>query len=263
MSGAGVAAALRRRAPNVVSNSSSSVKSNTDQQVKPRPLTMQEVLMQTRNNVMALQQSYAQMTKRIQLLEEDKSNLYQQNVEKDSIIRVLENKVMALEQGHVNVGTNTLESTNDNVHNLSLDVADVKNMIIKLQNKIIDEDYSKILKKEDNNTFVNASIINKTPYNNVSVRDVMLVAKETECDIKTATSELANTNGDIIRSTINIKEQQNGASNITIDVNEINHDDNDDDDNEGDNDGDNDGEADENSSEIPNKSKKKRNKKHK
>ena len=232
MSGAGVAAALRRRAPNAVSNSSSSTKSNTEQQVKPRPLTMQEVVMQTRNNVMALQQSYAQMTKRIQLLEEDKSTLYQQNVEKDSIIRVLENKITALEQGHVNVGTNTLETTNDNVYNLSLDVADVKNMILKLQNKIIKEDYSSILKKEDNNTTVNASTMNNSQYNNISVRDVMMIAKQTECDIKTATSELVNTNGDIVRSTMNIKEQHNGSSNITVDVNEINNDD----DNDGDND---------------------------
>ena len=245
MSGAGVQAALRRRAPNVANNQSSSKSVNaTEQPVKPRPITIQEVVLQTKANVAILQQNYAKMNERIQHLENENSKLHQMNLEKNTVISVLESKILALEQGHVNVGTNTLDHTNGVVRDLSLEVADVKNMILKLQNKIINVDYSSILKNDESSVDDKAN----SP-NDINVRDVMLVVKQTECDVKSAAEKLIETKGDVVQS--------------TVDLNALvaNHDDedNDDDDNdENDND-----EVDGTSNENAVKPKKKRNKKHK
>lgn len=254
MSGAGVQAALRRRAPNLANNQSSSKSVNaTEQPVKPRPITIQEVVLQTKANVAILQQNYAKMNERIQHLENENSRLHQMNLEKNTVISVLESKILALEQGHVNVGTNTLDYTNGVVRDLSLELADVKNMILKLQNKIINVDYSSILKNDESSVDDKAN----SP-NDINVRDVMLVVKQTECDVKSAAEKLIETKGDVVQS--------------TVDLNALvaNHDDedNDDDDNNDENDENDNDEVDGNtadgtSNENAAKPKKKRNKKHK
>lgn len=205
MSGAGVAAALRRRAPNAGISSSSTTSGAVQNQVKPKQLTMPEVILQTRNNVHIIQQTLSQLSQRMNISELVNKDLHKQGVEKDAIIKVLEQKITALENGHVHTGGNTLDNTNHRLKDMGLEVADVKNMILKLQNKIINTDYVSIV-KPDVKPDVNVSLTSNTPapYNNVDIKDVMLVVKQTDCTVKTAAEQLLNAEGDVVSSCMNI-----------------------------------------------------------
>ena len=205
MSGAGVAAALRRRAPNAGISNSNTTSNAVQNQVKPKQLTMPEVMLQTRNNVHIIQQTLSQLSQRMNVTELVNKDLHKQGVEKNDIIKVLEQKITALENGHVHTGTNTLDHTNIRLKAMGLEVADVKNMILKLQNKIINTDYVSIV-KPDVKPDVNVILTSNTPgsYNNVDIKDVMLVTKQTDCTVKTATEQLLNVNGDIVASCMNI-----------------------------------------------------------
>lgn len=192
MSGAGVAAALRRRAPNTSQDASTS-NNVSNLATKPKQLTMPEVIAQTRNNVHILQQSLAQMNDRMQVIELINKDLHQMTVKKDDIIHTMGQKITALESGHVYTGTNTLDDTNTKLQNMELDVAEVKNMILKLQNKLISTDYKNIMKSDVTNL------------GNITV--------DPPVGVKMATEQLLN-NGDMSIDDIHVSDSTCGTGDI-------------------------------------------------